>query len=135
MLPLLLVTSGIIVFFVLKMGPLFLTMQQRLDRLNTVLQENIAGVRVVKAFARADYEAERFETVNQDFTARNIRVMEFMSTMGPAMSACINVGIVVVIWSGGLQAIHGSVTTGQTADDHGQPGQRLGGGCGFSRKS
>jgi ATP-binding cassette subfamily B multidrug efflux pump len=113
MLPLLLVTSGIIVFFVLKMGPLFLTMQQRLDRLNTVLQENIAGVRVVKAFARADYEAERFETVNQDFTARNIRVMEFMSTMGPAMSACINVGIVVVIWSGGLQAIHGSVTTGQ----------------------
>jgi ATP-binding cassette subfamily B protein len=84
MVPLLLVTSAIIVFFMVKMRPLFLTMQQKLDRLNTILQENIAGVRVVKAFVRADYEAERFEAANQDFTERNIRVVEFMSTMGPA---------------------------------------------------
>jgi ATP-binding cassette subfamily B multidrug efflux pump len=49
MVPLLLVTWAIIIFFSIKMGPLFLTMQQKLDRLNTVLQENIAGVRVVKA--------------------------------------------------------------------------------------
>jgi len=88
-------------------------MQQKLDRLNTVLQENIAGARVVKAFVRADYEAGRFEAANQDFTERNIRVMEFMSTMGPALSACVNVGIVVVIWAGGRQAVRGAVTTGQ----------------------
>jgi len=113
MIPLLLVTSAIIVFFVLKMGPLFLTMQQKLDRLNNILQENIAGVRVVKAFVRADREAERFESANEDFTERNIRVMQFMSTMGPALSACVNIGIVVVIWAGGLQAIHGDVTIGQ----------------------
>ena len=113
MLPLLLVTSAIILFFVIKMGPLFLTMQQRLDKLNTVLQENIAGVRVVKAFVRADYEAERFEVVNEDFTNRNIRVMRFMSTMGPALSICVNIGIVVVIWAGGLQAIRGDISTGQ----------------------
>jgi ATP-binding cassette subfamily B multidrug efflux pump len=113
MVPLLLITLAIIVFFVIKMGPLFLTMQQRLDRLNTVLQENIAGVRVVKAFVRARHEAARFEVANQDFTERNIRTMQFMSTMSPALSACINIGIVLVIWSGGLQAIGGSVTTGQ----------------------
>ncbi len=113
MVPLLLVTMSIITFFVIKMGPLFLTMQQKLDRLNTVLQENIAGVRVVKAFARADYEAERFADANLDFTERNIRVMEFVATMGPTMSACVNIGIVVVIWGGGLQAVRGDVTTGQ----------------------
>ncbi len=113
MLPLLLVTSGIIVFFALKMGPLFLTIQQKLDKLNTVLQENIAGVRVVKAFVRARHEAERFEESNQDFTGRNIKVMQFMSTMGPVLSVCVNIGIVIVIWSGGLQSIRGSVTTGQ----------------------
>ncbi len=113
MVPLLLVTTIIIAFFILKMGPLFLTMQQRLDRLNTVLQENIAGVRVVKAFVRADYEAERFEAVNEDYTERNIRVMEFMSVMSPALSACVNVGIVVVIWAGGLQTMRGDLTTGQ----------------------
>lgn len=113
MFPLLLVTSAIIVFFALKMGPLFLTIQQKLDRLNTVLQENIAGVRVVKAFVRARHEAGRFEAVNEDFTDRNIKVMQFMSTMGPALSVCVNIGIVIVIWAGGLQAIHGGVTTGQ----------------------
>jgi ATP-binding cassette subfamily B protein len=113
MVPLLLVTSAIIVFFAVKMGPLFLTVQEKLDRLNTVLQENIAGVRVVKAFVRAEREAERFEDANQDFTERNVRVMEFMSTMGPALNACVNVGIVVVLWAGGLQAIRSGVTTGQ----------------------
>lgn len=111
--PLLLITSGMIVFFVVKMRPLFMTLQAKLDRLNTILQENIAGVRVVKAFVRAEHETERFEVANQDYTERNIRVMEFMSTMGPALSACVNVGIVAVIWAGGLQAIQGDVTTGQ----------------------
>jgi len=113
MLPLLLVTSVIIAFFIIKMGPLFLTMQQRLDRLNTVLQENIAGVRVVKAFARSVHEADRFEDANEDFTDYNIRVMSFMATMGPALTACMNIGIVAVIWGGGLQSIRGEITTGQ----------------------
>jgi ATP-binding cassette subfamily B multidrug efflux pump len=113
MVPLLLVTFAIITFFVIKMGPLFLTMQQKLDRLNTILQENIAGVRVVKAFARADHEEELFEVANEDYTDRNIRVMQFMSIMSPALSACINIGIVVVIWAGGLQVVGGDVTTGQ----------------------
>jgi len=110
--PLLLVTSAIIGFFVVKMGPLFLTMQQKLDRLNTILQENIAGVRVVKAFVRAEHEEARFEVANEDYTQRNIRVMELMATMGPALSACVNIGIVAVIWAGGLQAMAGGVTTG-----------------------
>jgi ATP-binding cassette subfamily B multidrug efflux pump len=113
MLPLLLVTTAIVLFFALKMGPLFLNIQMKLDRLNTVLQENIAGVRVVKAFVRARHEAERFETANEDFTQRNIRVMQFMSTMGPALSVCVNIGIVIVIWAGGLQAIRDGVTTGE----------------------
>jgi len=115
MVPLLVVTSGVIAFFVLRMEPLFLTMQQKLDRLNNVLQENIAGVRVVKAFVQASREAERFERVNEEFTQRNIRVMEFMATMGPSLSLCMNIGIVAVVWAGGLQAIRGQVTTGQIA--------------------
>ncbi|HEY5157873.1 MAG TPA: ABC transporter permease, partial [Anaerolineales bacterium] len=68
MLPLLLVTSVILVFFTRKMEPLFRIVQQKLDRLNTVLQENISGVRLVKAFVRADFEGERFEAANKDFT-------------------------------------------------------------------
>ncbi len=113
MAPLLAITSGIIVFFTLKMRPLYMTMQQKLDRLNTILQENIAGVRVVKAFERSAYEGKRFLGSNQDFADYNIRVMQFMATLGPVLSACVNIGIVAVIWVGGLQAIEGDATTGQ----------------------
>ena len=112
-LPVLLGTAGMILFFVSRMGPLFMTVQRKLDRLNTVLQENIAGVRLVKAFVRAGYEAERFGQANQDYTDRNIRVMRFMATLSPAMSVFVNIGMVIVIWVGGIQSIRGGVTVGQ----------------------
>ena len=112
-LPVLLATALVIVFFVSRMGPLFLTIQKKLDRLNTVLQENIAGVRLVKAFVRADHENERFAEANEDFTDRNIRVMRFMATLFPAMSIFINIGMVIVIWAGGIQSISGGVSVGQ----------------------
>ncbi len=111
--PLLIVTSILIVFFIVKMRPLFLSMQIRLDRLNTILQENIAGVRVVKAFVRADHENKRFESGNLDYTERNIKVMQFMAAMGPTLSACVNISVAAVVWQGGLQAIYGGLTTGE----------------------
>jgi len=114
MLPLLLITSAIIALFSIKMGPMFLTIQQKLDRLNNVLQENIAGVRVVKSFVRARHEAGRFEQANEDFTERNIRVAQLMSILGPILTFALNIGIVIVIWSGGLQSIRlGNLSTGQ----------------------
>jgi ATP-binding cassette subfamily B protein len=113
MVPLLLVTSAVIVFFSIKMEPLFRSVQQKLDRLNTVLQENIAGARLVKAFVRGDYEDRRFEVANEDLTGRTVQVMQFMSTMSPALTVFINIGIVLVIWYGGLQTIRGEMKVGQ----------------------
>ena len=113
MLPLLLITSAVIVWFSLKMEPLFRNVQQKLDRLNTVLQENVAGARLVKAFVRADRESERFEAANQDFTNRNVSVMQFMAVMSPVLTIFVNIGMVIVIYAGGLQAIQGSMTIGQ----------------------
>ncbi len=112
-LPVLPATALVIVFFVSRMGPLFMTVQKKLDRLNTVLQENIAGVRLVKAFVRADHEAERFADANQDYTNRNIRVMRFMATLSPCMSIFVNIGMVIVIWAGGIQSVAGRVSVGQ----------------------
>jgi ATP-binding cassette subfamily B protein len=113
MIPLLVVTSAVIIIFSLKMEPMFRSVQQKLDWLNTVLQENIAGARLVKAFVRADHEGERFEVANQDLTNHTVRVMQFMSTMTPALTIFVNIGMVTVIWAGGLEAIHGSMTIGQ----------------------
>ncbi len=113
MLPILVVTSIVIVFFSVRMEPLFRTVQLKLDRLNTVLQENIAGARLVKAFVRADHEAQRFEDANTDLTDRTVRVMQFMSTMSPALTVFVNIGIALVIWYGGLQTIQGQMQVGQ----------------------
>jgi len=113
MLPLLGVTSAILILFVLKMEPLFRSVQQKLDRLNTVLQENIAGARLVKAFVRADYEGARFGAANEELTGRSVRAMRFMSTLSPALTVCINIGMVLVIGVGGRQAIAGRMSIGQ----------------------
>jgi ATP-binding cassette subfamily B protein len=112
MLPLLLVTSAILIFFTVKMEPLFRKVQQKLDRLNTVLQENVSGVRLVKAFVRANFEGQRFESANKNYTDESVRVMQFMSSMSPALTVCINIGMVIVIWAGGIQSISGTLTVG-----------------------
>ena len=111
--PVLLATTVVIVFFVSRMGPLYMTIQKKLDRLNTVLQENIAGVRLVKAFVRADHEGKRFASANEDYADRNISVMRFMATLSPAMSIFVNIGMVIVIWAGGIQSAEGGVSVGK----------------------
>jgi ATP-binding cassette subfamily B protein len=112
-LPLLLVTTLLIAFFVIRMEPLFRLVQQRLDVVNNVLQENIAGARLVKALVRADHEGQRFEAANEDMTLRSIAVMQLMSTMTPVLTLCINVGVVIVIWLGGTQSIQGDLSLGE----------------------
>ncbi|NJM41731.1 MAG: ABC transporter ATP-binding protein [Anaerolineae bacterium] len=113
LLPLILITSALIVFFVLRTEPLYRSVQQRLDKLNTVLQENIAGVRLVKAFVRADFEGERFGDANHALASQSIKVMQFMSSMGPILTMCVNIGMVLVIWAGGLRFTEGGMTLGQ----------------------
>ena len=113
MLPLLLITSLLIVYFVLRMEPLYRSVQLKLDRLNTVLQENVAGARLIKAFVRADFEGRRFESANEGFTDLSIRVMKFMASISPILTVCVNIGMVIVIWAGGMDAIRGDLTVGQ----------------------
>lgn len=113
LLPLLVVTSVIIVLFVMRTEPLYRLVQQRLDVLNTVLQENIAGSRLIKAFVRGDAQAARFLASNADFAANSIRVMQFMALMMPVLTMCVNIGMVVVIWWGGFHVAEGTMTVGQ----------------------
>jgi ATP-binding cassette subfamily B protein len=110
--PLLLLTIVVVWFFISRLGPLFLRVQKRLDNLNMVLQENIAGVRVVKAFAQRRHEEERFETANEAFTEMHIRIMRFHSSFSPALTMLINLAIVLVVWMGGFQSIKGNLSLG-----------------------
>jgi len=112
-LPLLLVTSVLIVFFLVKQEPMFRFVQQRLDRMNTVLQENVAGIRLVKAFVREPFEEQRFDVSNQAYCEESVKVMRFAAWMPPALTLCVNAGLVVVIWAGGLASARGQLSIGQ----------------------
>lgn len=113
MVPILAVAGVVIVAFSAKMEPRFRLVQRKLDRLNTVLQENIAGARLVKAFVRADREIARFGAANRELTRGTIDVMKFMSSMSPALTLLINIGVVLVVWIGGIQSIKGGLSIGR----------------------
>ena len=103
---------GLIFVFIRRAQPLFLAVQSGLDNLNTVLQENLAGVRVVKAFVRSDHENRRFGVANRDLLASTLEVMRLLAFLMPTMSLLLNLGVVAVLWLGGRQVAHGSLTLG-----------------------
>ncbi len=113
MLVLMPLTMLIFFLFATRARPLFLKVQQYLSHLNTVLQENLAGVRVVKAFAREPYEWERFAAANLDLTNQSISVGKMIALAFPLIFLLANLGTLAVIWIGGLQTIAGRLTIGE----------------------
>jgi len=107
------VIGGFLWLVVRRAQPLFLAVQRKLDALNQVLQENLAGARVVKAFVRADHENRRFAAANDDLMARTIVVRRLLSALPPTMVFLMNLGLVAVVWFGGHQAIAGDISVGQ----------------------
>lgn len=81
--------------------PIYGTIQKKLDRLNCVLQENVTGARVIKAYVKEEHEAGRFEEANRDLRNTNIRVQRLMAVMHPVQTLIMNVAIVAVIFIGG----------------------------------
>jgi ATP-binding cassette subfamily B protein len=110
--PLLLLTLLLILLFISKIGPIFRQLQKKLSNLNNVLQENIAGVRVVKAFVRRQFEEKRFEEVNEEYTGIHIKVMQYISLIFPMLIFLINIGVLIIVWVGGNQVINGDLTVG-----------------------
>ena len=104
--------AGAMTLLATKARPLFKTVQERLDRLNNVLQENLAGVRVVKAFVRTEHENARFEAANLDLTNRSIHVFQLLSVLMPLLTVILNVGVVATIWLGGRYVIEGTMSLG-----------------------
>ncbi len=106
----------VMLFVLLFAGParkLFLGVQKRLDRLNTVLQENLAGVRVVKAFVREHHESARFGSANEALTEQSIRVYRLLALLMPLMMAIMNAAVIVALWFGGTMTLDGAMTVGQ----------------------
>jgi len=107
------VTFLLVFFFIRIVRPLFTQVQERLDYLNQVLQENLSGIRVVKAFVRSDYENSRFEKANTDLYGTSLKMTQYTSVFFPIVMALMNLGTVAIIYYGGLQVSVGTTSVGQ----------------------
>ncbi|WIM39913.1 ABC transporter ATP-binding protein [Paenibacillus sp. PK4536] len=107
--PILLVT---LIFIMRKAFPIFGRVQAELDRVNTVTQENLAGIRVIKAFVRAIHENKRYDAVNQDYTNIAIKANRMVALIGPIMMLIMDICIVAVLWFGGGLTKTGALPVG-----------------------
>lgn len=96
-----------------KARPLFRTVQEKLEKVNNVLHENIAGVRLIRAFVRSDHERKRFNSASEALMDISTKVHRMMSTLMPTMLLVLNLGIVALLWFGGNMVLSKTLTTGQ----------------------
>lgn len=101
-----------VVYFIAKANPKFTVLQKKLDKVNNVMQENVSGARVVKAYVKEDYETERFEKANNELVSTQLDVLLLLSYMTPIMNIILNLSVVAVIKVGGIQVSEGSATPG-----------------------
>jgi ATP-binding cassette subfamily B protein len=104
---------GLFSIFGFKARPMFSRVQKKLSALNTILQENLAGVRVVKAFVREPFEAERFGEGNRKLLDEFLKVGQLMAFLFPTLFLVFNLSTLAIYWYGGFQVMGGDLTVGQ----------------------
>lgn len=91
----------ICVIVMLKLvNPMFLKVQTKLDRVNAIVQENVSGARVVKAYTREDYEINRFDGANTDFRDTSFKVFKTMAFLWPSLGLVMNAAVIAIYWIG-----------------------------------
>ncbi|ALS25900.1 multidrug ABC transporter ATP-binding protein [Paenibacillus sp. 32O-W] len=106
------VLAGFMVFVFRKGGPLFRSLQTKLDKLSLVLREHLTGIRVIRSFNRTAYEQERFDDANRDLTATAVRVNRIMAFVMPVMVLVMNAAAIAIIWFGGIRIEAGRMQVG-----------------------
>ncbi|MEC0369581.1 ABC transporter ATP-binding protein [Paenibacillus chibensis] len=104
---------GFLFVLIRRSFPLFTKVQAMLDGVNSVLQENLSGIRVVKAFVRSDYERERFAAANEAYTGIAIKATRLLALNMPVMTLILNLSIVAVLWFGGKLTLSGALSAGE----------------------
>lgn len=101
-----------VVFFISKANPMFGILQKKLDAVNNVIQENVTGSRVVKAYVKEQYEKERFQKANGALVDTQLRILILLSYMTPLMNIVLNISIVAIIKVGAIEVQAGAATPG-----------------------
>ncbi|MBN8211133.1 ABC transporter ATP-binding protein [Bacillus sp. NTK071] len=104
----------VFLYFVMKKGvPLFSSVQDKLDRVNGVMRENLVGVRLIKAYLRGKHEQRRFKGVNEDLMNQTVSSLRLIELATPVLLILMNVAIVAVVWFGGLKVVAGTAQVGE----------------------
>lgn len=101
-----------VIYFLGKAAPIFTQLQEKLDKVNSVMQENVSGARVVKAYVQEAREEARFGEANQALVDTQLKALTFFACMSPIMNIIMNAAVVAIIYVGGIQVKAGSVTPG-----------------------
>jgi ATP-binding cassette subfamily B protein len=97
---------------IVRMRPLFRTMQKRIDKVNRVMREQITGIRVIRAFVRDDRESARYAVANDELTDVSLRTGKLMALMFPTVMLVVNISSVAVLWFGGHRIDSGPMLVG-----------------------
>ncbi len=96
-----------------KTVPLYKSVQKSIDRIGLVLRENLSGIRVIRAFARTDYEKKRFADRNKEYADHAIKVGRISALLNPLTNLSLNIAIAAILWFGGVRVSNGRMTTGE----------------------
>jgi ATP-binding cassette subfamily B protein len=104
----------LVLIVIIKKGfPLFVLAQKKLDRLNSIIQENLSAIRVVKSFVREKQQIERFQQSNQSLFETNYKAFQMMALTMPLIMLIMNLSTIALLWFGGKSILKGSIQVGQ----------------------
>ncbi|ABM10124.1 MULTISPECIES: ABC transporter ATP-binding protein [Micrococcaceae] len=106
------VLVAVVGYLVVRLMPLFRSMQTKIDAINGVLREQIIGIRVVRAFVREPHEAKRFGDANEDLTAVSVKIGNLFVLMFPAIGMILHLSTAAVLWFGGQRVDSGDMQVG-----------------------
>ena len=106
------VLVGVIILLMTKAIPLFRVVQQKLDRINLIVDEGLTGVRVIRAFDRVKHEEKRFDDANLDLTDVSIKVNQIVASLMPVMMFMLNISGVAILWFSSILINNGSMLPG-----------------------
>ncbi|MEH7884786.1 ABC transporter ATP-binding protein [Bacillus sp. JJ1609] len=102
-----------LIWIMIKAGGLFKHVQKRLDKVNSVMRENLVGMRLIKAFDRGDYEGTRFEMANNNLRDKTVFALRVTEATIPILLLFMNMSIIAVLWFGKIEVQNGTVSVGE----------------------
>jgi len=103
----------LLIWMMKKSGRLFRFVQEKLDKVNNVMQENLTGMRLIKAFIRKKFEEKRFDNANEQLRNQTVKALRLVELIGPVLLFVMNVGILFILWFGAIEVNQSKVNVGE----------------------